>query len=278
MGKASGIAWTDHTHNPWWGCVEVSPACDNCYARTFSHRLGKDLWGHGGERRLFGDKHLNEPRAWNAAAAKRGVHEFVFCASMADVFEKHDTVDLDAQRARLWSMIGETPWLVWLLLTKRPQNIERMAPESIRTARNVWFGTTVESPDYLWRADALIENAKDAPVRFLSMEPLLAETSIADKLDPCAAPCGETSAVIDWVIVGCESGAGARVTPVSWYRRLRDECAAAGTDFFVKQAVELGSLVQLGKGSRLKRQDGANIIEQPYLDGVQHTARPAVTR
>lgn len=276
MGKETGIAWCDHTFNPWWGCVEVSPACDNCYARTFAHRMGREIWGRDSDRRIFGDKHWNEPRKWNAAAAKRGVHEFVFCASMADVFEKHDHVDLDVQRSRLWKLIAETPSLVWLLLTKRPQNIARMAPDHIRAARNVWFGTTVESPDFLWRADALIENAKDAPVRFLSMEPLVAETSIADKLDPCAPPCGETAAVIDWVITGCESGAGARVTPIGWYRKLRDECAEFGTAFFLKQAVELGKLVQLGEGSWLKRQAGANVIEQPYLDGEQHTARPAV--
>lgn len=72
MGTATAIAWTDHTFNPWWGCVEVSPGCSHCYAKTFAKRTGNDVWGEGGERRRFGEKHWNDPARWNRAAEKAG--------------------------------------------------------------------------------------------------------------------------------------------------------------------------------------------------------------
>lgn len=288
MGTASKIAWTNDTFSPWHGCVEVSPACDHCYARTFDARFyGGDSkppahWGKDAPRRFFGDRHWNDPIRWNKlqTAARslweRGLdggqeHRRVFCASMADVFESYtgpDTVALQIEdaRTRLWNTIRATPALTWMLLTKRPQNIGRMAPADIREAPHVWFGTTIESPEYLWRAKALRDNAPRAPVRFVSMEPLVAETSIEGELERGGG------GGINWVITGCESGDGARPTPSAWYRRLRDECRGRGQAFFLKQAPRGSDGITSGPGSWIKLKDG--LVEQPYLDGKQHIAFP----
>src|SRR5262245_42917072 len=115
MGHQSSIEWTDHTFNPWWGCTKVSPGCTYCYAETLSTRYGHTIWGPRAERRLFGDKHWQEPLKWNNTAEQIGKPARVFCASMADVFEDNHTLDLE--RERLWLLIGETPWLHWQLLT-----------------------------------------------------------------------------------------------------------------------------------------------------------------
>src|SRR5512138_1944819 len=101
--KDSKIAWTDHTFNPWWGCVRVSEGCVNCYAETFAKRTGNDVWGVNKPRRFFGEKHWAEPLKWNTEAEQKDGRTFVFCASMADVFE--DRRDLDEPRERLWKLI-----------------------------------------------------------------------------------------------------------------------------------------------------------------------------
>ena len=221
MSEHTGIEWCDHTFNPWWGCVKVSPACDHCYAATLSHRYGFDIWGPDKPRRWFGAKHWREPLAWNKAAEKAGTRRRVFCASMADVFEQ-GSADLDGQRANLWALIEQTPMLDWLLLTKRAGFIARMVPASwLRTPReNVWYGTTVETPDYLWRVFQL----RDVPaaVRFVSYEPALADVSWP--LDG-----------IDWVIAGGESGGGFRAPNPEWIRSARDQTKATGAAFFFKQ-------------------------------------------
>src|SRR5262245_52074261 len=176
MGKDSGIEWTHHTFNPWWGCMKVSPGCEHCYAETFSIRVGKKVWGPKADRRFFGDAHWAEPLKWNAVAARAGERHRVFCASMADVFE--DRRELDGHRARLWRLIAATPHLDWLLLTKRPENLARMLPwyshwenrvafEPDEPWPNVWLGTTVEDQQ---RADERIPHLLRSPaaVRFLS--------------------------------------------------------------------------------------------------------------
>lgn len=272
MGKESGIAWTNGTFNPWWGCLEVSPACDNCYAREWDARFAGDTphWGKTEPRRFFGDKHWNEPKKWNKEAAANGKRFLVFCASMADVFESGRD-ELELHRNRLWDLIQNTQALTWLLLTKRPQNIKRMLPPRLVGAPNIWLGTTIESPAYRWRADALCEN-REAAVRFLSMEPLIEDTPIADKLSQRLSSDPTKAFQIDWIIDGCESGENARHTPVDWYRRHRDECQAAGVPWFFKQAPKSAEGITSGKGSWLKLKDG--IIEQPYLDGKQHIGFP----
>src|SRR5579859_1859246 len=123
MAANSKISWTDHTFNPWWGCVKVSPACDHCYAESFSKRVGQNIWGVDSPRRFFGDKHWTEPLKWNRDALKDfGRPARVFCASMADVFEVRD--DLIPHRIRLFDLIKDTPNLLWNLLTKRAQEVK----------------------------------------------------------------------------------------------------------------------------------------------------------
>ncbi len=242
MGKNSGIEWTHHTFNPWWGCVKVSPACKHCYAETWSKRVGARVWGVSAERRFFGENHWRQPLLWNGEAEKAGERRRVFCASMADVFE--DRRDLDAWRLRLWAIIGETPWLNWLLLTKRPENAAAMVPWSDKWPGNVWLGTTVEDQEWANRRVPVLLNLP-AVVRFLSCEPLLGPIHISGWLmkKDGLAKAGEnrpTDEVVSkeglhWVIAGGESGHGARPMHPAWVRSLRDECIDAGIAFHFKQ-------------------------------------------
>src|SRR3972149_10760674 len=135
------IAWCDATFNPWWGCMKVSPGCAHCYAETLAHRYGHDVWGPGGDRRFFGDRHWAEPMAWWRRAVRDGVRRRVFCGSMCDVFE--DGPQLYGQRARLFELIEATPDLDWLLLTKRPENIERMTPDGLVLSPTISLGTSI---------------------------------------------------------------------------------------------------------------------------------------
>ena len=143
MAKNSRIEWTTHTFNPWWGCVKLSPACKHCYAESWARRVGKSVWGTKAPRRFFGDKHWSEPLKWNNEAAHAGIRARVFCASMADVFEDRD--ELDVWRERLWRLIAETPALDWLLLTKRPDLVSKKTPWGKNWPSNIWLGTTVEN-------------------------------------------------------------------------------------------------------------------------------------
>lgn len=232
MAKDSAIGWTDHTFNPWWGCVEVSPACDECYARKFANRLGYP-WGAHAPRRFFADHHWREPLNWNAAAVRDGKRARVFCASMADVFEVRE--DLDDSRRRLWELIEATPALDWLLLTKRAREIRRMVPAAWLEAplAHVWYGTTVEGPDYLWRLEEL--RRVPAALRFISYEPALAD--VTWPLDG-----------IDWLIAGGESSPGFRPPDPDWIRSSRDQALAAGVAFYFKQ---WGGLRPTSKGNLL---------------------------
>ncbi len=232
MGEQTAISWTDHTFNPWWGCVKVSPACAHCYAETFSKRLGLKVWGPDSERRFFGPKHWAEPLKWNKAAEKAGVRRRVFCASMADVFE--DRPELVQPRADLFVLIDETPALDWLLLTKRPQHIKRLMPKywGGKPWPNVWLGTTVENQQYF---DERIQPLLNIPaaVRFLSVEPMLGPIDLG-------LPFVSDNPImvqhhVDWVIAGGESGAKHRESNPEWFRSLRDQCVAAGVAFHFKQ-------------------------------------------
>lgn len=224
MGEGSKIQWTDHTFNPWWGCTKVSPGCDHCYAEAFDHRLGGNHWGKGVARRVFGEKHWNEPRKWDAAARKAGARARVFCASMADWAEAEAP---DKQRERLWALIRETPNLDWLLLTKRHARIRMCLPADWGDGySNVWLGVSVDDKAHgLPRVDVL--RSIPARVRFLSVEPLLEDLGAVDLSG------------IHWVIIGGESGHGARPFHVEWARSLVRQARAQGAAPFVKQ---LGAL------------------------------------
>lgn len=225
MAKNSKIEWTHHTFNPWWGCTRISPACDHCYAETWARRTGNDIWGKDAERRFFGDSHWREPLRWNLEAATEGIRRRVFCASMADVFEKR--TDLEPYRQRLWTLIGDTPWLDWLLLTKRPDQALRMVPWEGTWPKNVWLGTTVEDEIRAGKRLPHLVRAR-AAVRFVSCEPLLGPVDLSDYL-------GRGENCINWVIAGGESGGNSRPMDPVWLQSLRDQCKRAKVPFHFKQ-------------------------------------------
>lgn len=228
MGKNSSIEWTHHTFNPWWGCDRVSPACKHCYAEAWSRRVGKDLWGKDAPRRLMSDAYWRQPLAWNRAAAESKSRARVFCASMADVFE--DRSDLDTTRAKLWQLVADTPYLDWLLLTKRPEHVLKAVPwQTGEWPANVWIGTTIETQRWASRRLPYLSRIPSA-VRFVSCEPLLSAIDLRPWLR-------ESDGVfsIDWVIAGGESGARARAMNPLWARDLRDQCEDANVPFHFKQ-------------------------------------------
>lgn len=231
MGENSTIEWTDHTFNAWVGCTKISPACDHCYAESCAKRTGAAaLWQ--GKRRRTSEVNWRGLLRWNRDAERAGVRRRVFCASLADVF---DNQVLSEWRRELWELIRVTPHLDWQLLSKRPQNIGKMLPESWGDGwPNVWLGTMVANQD---EADRNVPALLSVPAarRFLSCEPLLGPTSLVKwhGFHRGTAPAWQPT--IDWVIVGGESGPGARPTHPDWVRDLRDQCAGAGVAFFFKQ-------------------------------------------
>lgn len=260
MAAQTEISWCDHTFNPWIGCTKVSAACDHCYAETWGHRFGVE-WGNQPRRRTS-ESNWHGPLKWDRAAKAAGVRRRVFCASLADIFDNQVPV---AWRADLWSLIARCPNLDWLLLTKRPQNIAEMLPIAygfeLMAGRpwpwpNVWLGTTTENQE---EADRRIPLLLDTPaaVRFISAEPLLGPIDLSEWLwrfkpcDNCPCPDPQASRVgyeeccrepemlsspLHWVIVGGESGAGARpIQNPQWARDLRDQCTAADVAFHFKQ-------------------------------------------
>ncbi len=252
MGNNSKIEWTTHTFNPWWGCMKVSEGCKNCYAETLDNRWNKNdpHWGPNTPRKPMSEKHWQEPFKWDSEAKKAGVKAKVFCASMADVFEDHP--DLDFWRARLFTIIENTPNLIWQLLTKRPENIIPMTSVWTRTGwpENVWMGTSVENQIAAnKRIPELLQTG--ARVKFLSCEPLLGPLDLTDIGMPhhalgigCHNPLTGANDLyetfisewkINWIIVGGESGHNARELRPSWIRSIRDQCKKANVPFFFKQ-------------------------------------------
>jgi len=255
----SKIQWTDHTFNPWWGCSKISPGCKNCYAEKFATgRLRMPVWGQDAERKIASEALWRKPLLWNKRAADKGVRERVFCASMADVFEDYqgpDAARVIEARARLWDLIEATPNLDWLLLTKRPENMKRMlmdrwgihllengakatiedhgkvklisynTPDKsmLRLPSNLWLGTTVENQEQAAKRlpHLLVLPSK---VRFVSYEPALEWVDFSPWIRQ-----------INWLIVGGESGPGARPFDPAWAEGVVSLCRAAQTPVFVKQ-------------------------------------------
>lgn len=221
MGKSSSIEWTDHTFNPWWGCVKVSPGCVHCYAETWAKRYGNNIWGNKMPRKIFGESHWREPLKWNEQALRENRRMRVFCASMADVFEDNSTIE--PERQKLWKLIESTPNLDWLLLTKRPENMQLFAPWKTQWPFNVWAMTSVENQAMVNQRLPYITQVP-AHVIGLSIEPLIGPVNLSPWLDK-----------VKWVIVGGESGPGARPMHPSWVIKVHEDCAKAGVAFFFKQ-------------------------------------------
>ncbi|MCK6498258.1 MAG: phage Gp37/Gp68 family protein [Nitrospira sp.] len=260
MGANSGIEWTHHTFNPWWGCTKVSEACVHCYAWIDAKRYGHEIWGPGAPRRFLSGHTWNQPLLWDRQAQAVGQRHRVFCASMADVFE--DRRDLDEPRSRLWALIEATPNLDWLLLTKRPEHMRLMTPWPIRWPRNVWAMTTAESQRWLDERWAHLRGIP-AEVLGLSMEPLLSEVDLTEVF--VTRPVDSQL----WVIAGGESSAKPRPTPADWFRSLRDQCVVNRIPFFFKQwGVQPKELSPTGK--RLSKKQAGRL-----LDGQEWSQVPA---
>jgi len=258
MGKFTGISWAHHTFNPWVGCTKVGPGCDHCYAEAQDARYAPKgvtiapHWGPGAPRRRTVANNWAQPLKWNREAQREGIRYRVFCASLADVFDNE--VD-PAWRADLFELIRQTPNLDWMLLTKRIGNVAKMLPADWGSGwPNVWLGATVVTQ---LEADRDIPKLLQTPavIRWLSMEPLIERVNLA-RIETMAFPgaelldatTGELSglfgdpggqiAAIDWVIVGGESGPGARTMDLDWARTIGQQCAAAGVAFHFKQMSE----------------------------------------
>ena len=217
MSAHSKIEWTDATWNPLRGCTKISPGCTHCYAESFAERF-RGVAGHpyeqGFDLRLVPEK-LSEPLRWKKPKT-------VFVNSMSDLF--HEKVP-DAYIQLVVDVMTLAPWHVFQVLTKRADRMKRLLSTVLRQAADaphIWWGVSVENRRYgLPRLTALQQTP--ARVRFLSIEPLLEGIGQIDLTG------------IDWVIVGGESGIGARPMQKSWVTSLRDQCAAAHVPFFFKQ-------------------------------------------
>lgn len=233
MAETTGISWADHTFNPWIGCTEVSAGCDNCYARDFTrNRMGLQVWGAGAPRRRTSPAYWRQAKKWAAAALQAGVRRRAF-PSMCDPF---DAEVPEEWRQEFLALCEETPGLDWLLLTKRPNMVLKMVPprwlEPAGWPSNVWIGTSVEDERVVWRIEHLVK--VPAPVRFLSLEPLLGPLNL-DPVFPGTAHSADWLAELDWVIVGGESGSKRRPFELAWAEDIRRQCEAAGVAFWFKQ-------------------------------------------
>lgn len=226
MGADSKIEWTDHTFNPWIGCTKVSPGCDHCYAEALMDtRYGRVQWGRGEDRVRTSKANWRQPHKWNRVASLDGHRPYVFCASLADVFDNE--VD-PLWRRDLFALIEETKSLIWLLLTKRIGNVVKMTDPlegSPMLPANAAIGATMVNQEEYDRDRMKLRDVaeKCGPIfTFGSFEPLLGPI-ILDKNAP------------DWIIVGGESGGGARHMAPDWARDLRDQSQRFGRAFFMKQ-------------------------------------------
>jgi protein gp37 len=217
MSATSEIEWTDATWNPVRGCTKISPGCKHCYAETFAERF-RGVPGHpyeqGFDLRLVPEK-LAEPLRW-------ATPKTIFVNSMSDLF--HEDVP-DSYIEQVAHVMQLANWHTFQVLTKRAERMGKLLATRLAFAAklpHIWWGTSVENKkhgiprvDYLRRAPAA--------VRFLSIEPLLEDLGEIDL------------AGIGWVIVGGESGAGARPMDKEWVNVIRSQCEKAGVPFFFKQ-------------------------------------------
>jgi protein gp37 len=208
----SSIEWTDVTWNPVTGCTKISPGCKHCYAERMANRLkamGQRNYANGFDLTL--QPHMLElPLKWRQPCR-------VFVNSMSDLF--HQDVPVSYIK-RVFDVMRRAHWHQYQVLTKRSERLREIAPQ-LPWAPQMWMGVSVESEKYLYRIDDLRQTG--AHVKFLSLEPLLGPLP------------GLNLRGIDWVIVGGESGPGARPMYPDWVREIRDRCIRVNVPFFFKQ-------------------------------------------
>lgn len=302
MGESTAISWCDHTFNAWGGCHKVSPACEHCYAWVASKRMPdmKGQWGPEGigTRVVYSESYWQSLRRWDRQAKKAGVKAKVFCNSISDLFEDWSGAMLDTKGNHLGTWYGAWPWttkggpleeqnrrltmddvrirlfseiktssnLIYLLLTKRPENVLPILARCRNTATgsgligwindwlngsppaNVWLGTTAENQEW---ADKRIPELLEIPnvCPWVSYEPALGQVDwmcidrgpcvvesltgvIVNRRTGCVVHEGRA---LKWIVCGGESGPKARPFDLAWARSTRDQCRAAGVPFFMKQ-------------------------------------------
>ncbi|HLW67366.1 MAG TPA: phage Gp37/Gp68 family protein [Gemmataceae bacterium] len=209
---ATSIEWTEATWNPLTGCTKISPGCTHCYAERMALRLramGQANYANGFDLTLH--KHMLEvPLRWKKP-------RFIFVNSMSDLFHRDVPEEFIF---RVFDVMRRASQHTFQVLTKRSDRLAELSAR-IDWPENVWMGVSVENADYSFRIDHLRQTG--AKVRFLSVEPLLGSIPNLDLQG------------IDWVIVGGESGPGARPMQAEWVRDIRDQCRRAGVAFFFKQ-------------------------------------------
>lgn len=212
MATNSSIEWTETTWNPVTGCTKVSPGCDNCYAERMARRLkAMGVRNYRNEFECTMHEHMLEiPLSWSSPRT-------VFVNSMSDLFHKNVSKDFIQ---RVFDVMNVACTHQFQVLTKRPGRIVAIDKE-LPWAPNIWMGVSVESEDYMFRIDRLRQCG--AHVKFLSLEPLLGPLPNLN-LDG-----------IDWVIVGGESGPGARTMDKSWVTNILKQCRKQNVPFFFKQ-------------------------------------------
>lgn len=253
MSATSSIEWTDATWNPLRGCQKVSPGCKHCYAETFSERF-RGVPGHpfeqGFDLRLVPEA-LELPLRWRTP--KR-----IFVNSMSDLFQ--DEVPDDYIRRVFDVMRRASHHIAFQVLTKRSRRLRELAPV-LPWPDNVWIGVSVESQRYTERVADLVA-VRGAAVRFLSVEPLL-------------GPIPELPLRgVGWVIVGGESGHGARPMDAAWVRDLRDQCTRAAVPFFFKQ---WGGVRKSSTGRHLDGRTWDELPRTPAAAGPPTPGRLAFT-
>lgn len=261
----TGTILPGYTFNGWIGCSKISAGCKNCYAeRDMDHRFGRVKWGEHGTRQVTAPAYWAKPLQWNKQAAAAGWRRKVFAFSLADWLEERD--ELIHPRALLLELIAATPWLDWLLLSKRVEGWEDRITEISeynligaaeianrwldgKPPANVWLGTSAEDQD---TADHRFPRLLEVPavLHFVSLEPLLGAIdfqlvrdlegfeTVYDTLRGVLSANGQLHLPmpsIKWVIAGGESGPRARPTHLLHAQHLRDQCVAAGVPFFWKQ-------------------------------------------
>lgn len=262
MAAETEISWCDSTWSAWYGCSKVSLACDHCYAENLNKRFHSgENWGPGAPRRPASDANWKVPVSWQRNHAKffaqHGRRRRVFLNNQADIFDNE--VD-QSWREAVWDLIEATPDINWLLLTKRIGNAKKMLPArwAGHLPDNVWLGITVIDQE---EADRDVPKLLEchAIVLYLSVEPMLGPIRLEKWLWQCCGNtvggaeyygqveevcCGNPDVIdqLSWVIVGGESGHGARPMRANWVRGLRNECKAAGVAFHLKQHGEFAPL------------------------------------
>ena len=232
----SCIEWTDSTWNPVTGCTKISDGCKNCYALRMSKRLkamGQPNYRNGFDLTMH-DHMVELPIKWKKP-------QRIFVNSMSDLF--HKDVPLEFIQ-RVFETMQIADWHQYQVLTKRPDRLAEL-DDQLPWADQIWMGTSVENEKVLWRIDCLRNTG--AKIKFLSLEPLIGPLRNID------------FAGIDWVIVGGESGPGARPIDIEWVRDLRDQCLEQGVAFFFKQ----WGGVQKSKSGRIL--DGRTWDEYPAV-------------